>query len=189
MSEIIFKNKGTQFDTIQVMHDLAFYYTRFPTMRNLALQIAQKYPNNRVLQLEEVFNHSFNSAYYFPDPPEVQRIKAPLRLMKDKLGNCVDYSVFTATLLILLDIPSALKMVKFAPNENYSHIYTITQTSPQIVLDPVIGQDQDGSEVLKGKSKRTSHFNREEPYYKCYLMPLKNENRRIKWNRLFKGNS
>jgi hypothetical protein len=189
MSRIRFKEKGDQFDTIQIVHDIAFFYTRFPTMQKIASEIHYRHPDNRVLQLRDVFDTSFNAAYYFPDPEEVQQIKAPLRLMRDQFGNCVDYTTFIATLLILLDIPAELKMVKFGEKENYSHIYAITQTTPQIVLDAVIGQDQDGSEVLKGRSKRTSFFNQEEPYYESYLMPIKHENRRIEWSRLFKGNT
>ena len=158
---------------------------RFPSMQDLALKIVQENPNNRVKQLEAVFNYAFNNARYFPDPPNRQQIRTPMRLLKDRYGNCVDYSVFIGTLLKLLNIPCSLKMVKFARNENYSHIYIITQTLPAIVLDPVIGQDQDGSELLKGKSKRTSFFNKEEPYYKAYLMPINNENRSIKWRRIF----
>lgn len=158
-------------------------------MQEIALQIVQRNPNNITKQLEEVFNKSFRSAYYFPDPPDRQMIRNPMRLLKDKYGNCVDYSVFNATLLILLNIPGALKMVKFAPDQNYSHIYTVTQTTPTIILDPVIGQNQDGSEILKGNSKRKAFFNEEEPFYKSYLMPLNNENRRFKWDRLFKSNT
>lgn len=175
------KNKGTQWDTIKIIHDLAFQFSKNPQLREMGLDIVRHNPNNRVEQLKEVFDLAFNGAYYYPDPTNKQTIRTPIRLLKDRYGNCVDYTLFIATMLIILKIPGALKMVKFAPNENYSHIYTVTQTTPEIILDPVIGQDQTGNEVLKG-NKRQSFFNKEEPFYKCYIMPLNNENRNFTRN-------
>ena len=54
--------------------------------------------------------------------------------------------------------------------ENFSHIYIVTDSG--VVMDAVLGQDQDGKEYLKSKTQRTPYFNKEANYIKFDLKVL-----------------
>lgn len=164
--------RGDQYDTINIMRGIILEEARNPKLIKIAKEIKQRYPDNRVKQLRAVFNLGFNETRYISDPPDVQQIRRPLRLLKDARGNCVDYATFNGTFCKLLGIPAALKMVKFGGFKSFSHIYTVTRTTPPIILDQVIGQAEDGTEFLKDPGERKGYFNKEVPYFDSYYLNL-----------------
>jgi len=164
------KTRGNQFDTIKYIKKVASIPD--PLILELALRLKKKHPGNIVKQLQEGFNYAFEKTRFIKDPPTIQQIRSPRRMIKDGLANCVDYTTFFASLCKALDIPCTLKMVCFDNSENYSHIYTVTRTTPPIYLDAVIGQNQDGTEIMKPPGERTNFFNKQTPYKKAYELDI-----------------
>ena len=97
--------------------------------------------------LNKIFQAIFNIVYFFPDPSNVQYVRTVNRTLKDRRGNCVDYSVIFSAFLRALGVPHVIRIVEY-PNQaqpGISHIYV--QTLNGINLDAVIGQDQNGNEA------------------------------------------
>lgn len=118
--------------------------------------------------LKKIFDAIFKLVYFFPDPANCQYVRTVNRTLKDRRGNCVDYSVFFSAFLRALGMPHEIKVVEY-PNQltdGYSHIYVKTYDNDKITLDAVIGQDQEGNEI--NKKNRTGFFNRE-------ILPIKKE--------------
>lgn len=114
--------------------------------------------------LQKIFDAIFRLVYFFPDPQNCQYVRTVNRTLKDRRGNCVDYSVFFSAFLRALGIPHQIQIVEY-PNQltpGISHIYV--KTMDGITLDAVIGQDQEGNEI--NKKSRTGFFNKE-------ILPIK----------------
>lgn len=166
----LLRRSGNQYDTIKLIKKV----TRRPDpiVLDLALKLKKKYPGNITKQLKAGFDFIFDNTRFIKDPDHTQQIRLPKRFLKDGRGNCVDYSVFFVSLCRALNVPCALKMVSFADNKNYAHIYAVTMTQPPIFLDAVIGQDQNGKEIDKRNTERRSFFNKETPYINGYLLKI-----------------
>jgi len=99
--------------------------------------------------LKKIFDAMFRLIIFFPDPPFKQYIKTLNRTLKDRRGNCVDYSGNFGAWLCALKVPHRISIVEYYNQKvpGYSHIYV--QTLGGITMDAVIGQDQEGNEVHK----------------------------------------
>lgn len=120
--------------------------------------------------LKKIFDCIFKLVYFFPDPASAQYVRTVNRTLKDRRGNCVDYSVLFSAFLRALQVPHRIRIVEY-PNQKVpgiSHIYV--QTLNGITLDAVIGQDQEGREV--NKKIRQGFFNKE-------IQPIKKKIDRI----------
>lgn len=109
--------------------------------------------------LQKIFDAIFRIVYFFPDPVDCQYVRTVNRTLKDRRGNCVDYSVFFSAFLRALKVPHVIRIVEY-PNQvqpGISHIYV--QTMDGVNLDAVIGQHQDGSEA--NRQTRRGFFNLE----------------------------
>ena len=166
----LLKRSGNQYDTIRLMKQIA--HKPDPYILDLALDMLDKFPGNRVKQLHGAFEDVFSKTRFIKDPDQVQQIRTPNRLIREGVGNCVDYATFLASMCMALRIPCTFKMVSFGPDQNFSHIYTVTSTSPRIYLDPVLGQDQNGQEATKPADSRKYYFNREAPHTSSYELDL-----------------
>jgi transglutaminase-like putative cysteine protease len=164
------KRTGNQYDTIRIIKKVA--HTPDPYITDLALDLIDRFPGNKVEQLNEGFNHIFEKTRFVKDPDHTQQVRTPSRFIRDGVGNCVDYATFLGSLCVALRIPASLKMVALAKDKNFAHIYTVTNTSPPILLDPVLGQDQNGLEEQKPVNSRTNYFNKEIPHAKFYTLEL-----------------
>ncbi|MFN0048201.1 MAG: hypothetical protein ACKVOU_03640 [Cytophagales bacterium] len=118
--------------------------------------------------LQAVFDTVYDLIAYDPDPENIQLVKAAHCSIEQGMGNCVDYSIVIGGILICLDIPFYFKCVSYATKNDYSHIYPITKKG--IVLDCVLGQKQDGTDICDRPAK--GQFNIEQPYKfkKLYTM-------------------
>lgn len=160
-SEILISNNANQFKTLSNIDKVAKAGAKDPFI----VKSIEKYNlNGSEESLKKIAKAGFNIAKFFPDPKDNQYIRTVNRLLKDRRGNCVDYTVFISSFLRALKVPHIIRMVSFDRNNprNYSHIYPLTLNG--IVLDVVNGQDQTGRESLKDPKKRTFIFNREVPY-------------------------
>lgn len=113
-----------------------------PYVQDLArsLCINKEQPYYTAVQL---CNFAYQVATFYPDEPGVQVIKTPAALMRERKGNCVDYSVFIGAIATAADVPVTLKIVAIEPSENYGHIYPYVNGLP---CDVVPYQMQDGTE-------------------------------------------
>ena len=162
---ITLKQSGTQFDTIKLMSDVAKKSARNPFFKNY---IRVHNMTGTTEDLNKFFNDVFYRTYYKKDPPGRQQIRSGTRLLREKFGNCVDYSVLFSAFLLNLKVPHSFRMISTDPNnpEQYSHIYVVTDDG--LVMDAVLNQDQDGNEYKKPISKRKPLFNTQGKYIQKY---------------------
>lgn len=90
-------------------------------------------------------NFAYNAATFEPDANGVQVIKTPAALIREKKGNCVDYTVLLASIAHSVGIPAIIKVVAIGDSENYGHVYPVINGFP---CDVVPYQRQDGTEHL-----------------------------------------
>ena len=157
--EILVTLNGNQFTTLRQINRVAERSSNHPFVTS---SIERYKLGNDPNSLERIFKAAFNLATFQPDPPSRQYIRTLNRLLKDRVANCVDYTVFVSAFLRRLNIPHKIRMVSFEAGQPqaYSHIYPVTLND--IVLDVVYGQDQHGGE--QHKKKRTPYFNHEVPF-------------------------
>lgn len=162
---ITLKNSGTQFDTIKYMSDVARKSAKNPFFKNY---IRINNLTGTTEDLHKIFNEVFFRTYYKADPPGRQQIRSGTRLLREKFGNCVDYSVIFSAFLLNLGVPHSFRMISTDKNnpEQYSHIYVVTEDG--IVMDAVLNQDQDGNEYKKPIIKRKPLFNTQGQFVKKY---------------------
>jgi hypothetical protein len=123
--------------------------------------------------LEKVFNIAYDSAVYVPNPDEEQNLQPVYVTLREKIANCVNYSVLIGAILTAMNYPYQFKLVDFTHNfEGYKHIYVVSKGK---ILDCVIGQDIEGNETFETRNS-TGKYNIEVPhtFSKIYNMPALN---------------
>ena len=153
-AEIEVIKNGNQMATLSLVDKYAEREKNHPFIK----KSIEKYNlNGSTESLKKIFNAIFNIVIFFPDPSHVQYVRTVNRTLKDRRGNCVDYSVFFSAFLRALGVPHVIRIVEY-PNQaqpGISHIYV--QTLDGVNLDAVIGQDQNGNEA--NKKFRRGFFN------------------------------
>lgn len=66
-----------------------------------------------------------------------QKIKLPSALLREKVGDCKSYSVFTASILVNLGISCKYVLTSYRQDPTPTHIYV--QTESGIIIDAVYG--------------------------------------------------
>jgi hypothetical protein len=110
---------------------------------------------------KQIFDFAYNAMVYMPDPDGEQVLKLPLRGIKDEAGNCVDYTILQSAAMLNAGIPHKLRVVGFTTPGSWEHIYCVADDGS--VMDPVIGQKQDGTETRSTRPISGS-FNKECDY-------------------------
>ena len=72
---------------------------------------------------------------YKQDKFNFEELRTPRRLIYDKIGDCDDYSIFTASVLLNLKYNPVLDIVAFNNKPNYGHIFV---TIDNIIVDAVM---------------------------------------------------
>lgn len=85
----------------------------------------------------------FNKCPFVNDPPGLQQVRNVRRLLHDKEGNCVDYSVAMAAASMSLGCGGQLRMVSYSYPAAFQHVFFIDRKGK--VFDLVAGQNQDGT--------------------------------------------
>lgn len=111
--------------------------------------------------LKNAFDYAYKNIVYYPDPMNEQNIKTPARSLKDKRGNCVDYAVLLGSILFALGIPYYFRVAGYNEPRNFEHVYVVTKSG--VVLDPVLGQPQDGTASFENRPAQ-GRFNEQKPY-------------------------
>jgi len=117
--------------------------------------IARNNLSNDLESIKKISKYIFNHVTFEKDDSTRQVIRYGTKALRDKKGNCVDYSVLLSQFLINLKVPHSFKMVATEKND---------QDNFNQPIDLVIGQDQEGNE--KYKDKRYMYLFKEVPHYK-----------------------
>jgi len=136
--EIVAKNTTPQ----QVAVIMAALATQLSKEDLITRQMAEDYLGK---PLEQLAQHIYQYIYFEPDPPKTQIIRTPYAAIRDKRANCVDYTVMLAAIARACGLPVTIRIVKFSPDKNFSHVYPIINGVP---VDLVIGQDQTGKDNI-----------------------------------------
>jgi len=143
----------------QVAVIMASLVTRLASHDDVTRFLAEKYSRE---PFEILAKHIYECVYFEPDPPKTQVIRTPHAVLRDERANCVDYTVILAAVAKALGLPVTIRIVKFSPDKNFSHVYPIIDGVP---VDLVIGQDQTGKEYLQRQNKNFDHFGSEVEYF------------------------
>jgi hypothetical protein len=111
--------------------------------------------------LKCVFNKVYDLVLYQPCPDNNQSLRTVENMLREGNGNCVNYSTMLASILLLMNVPFFFRTVAYSNPRSYDHIYIVTKSG--IVLDPVQGQKQDGTDTRENRPKE-GNFNSEVTY-------------------------
>jgi len=179
-------NEGNQFDTVKVMRGMILESAFGDNFVNNLINALQLEPN--LNGIKKAAKHFYLNTFFDPDTPEIQTVRSPRRLLKDRAGNCVDYSTAVCSVATALNLPCSLVIAATNPIEpkNYNHVFAMVGKTP---IDLVIKQDQTGKEKFIPARKRNANFNSAfgaiAPHFDYRIYPInytKNANSNTKRN-------
>lgn len=149
------------------MREVALVESKKPYIIELAqkLCINKKEPYFTAFRL---CNFAYNAATFEPDEEGKQVLKTPAALIREKKGNCVDYTILISALAIAANIPAIIKVVAVKKSKDFGHVYPIINGLP---CDVVPFQRQDGKEHLY-RTGNEIVFPTEELYNKFFLVEV-----------------
>lgn len=94
---------------------------------------------------EAIFGYMVDNVRYLLDPPGVQYIKSPARLLADGAGDCKSLTMFISCCLHCAGISHIIRFVNFDGGSQYTHVYpvAIDENGREIILD-ACEEDEDG---------------------------------------------
>jgi hypothetical protein len=155
--------RGSVYDVVAIIQDIA----RQSSKTEFVKEIADRF--NGEDQLKKIFDYSYKNIVYRPDPEDEQNLRTLYNLFREREGNCTSYTTLISSILLAKGIPHYLRVVGYANPREFEHIYIVTKDGT--VLDPVIGQKQDGSDTFNNRDG--GHFNKEIPYLTKKDFPMK----------------
>lgn len=109
----------------------SLFYDNFT--RNLAHEVALEGGD----PINELAALAWTSATFERDTTD-QILRTPQRLIADKKANCVDYTIFIASIAKVLGLPVVIRIARFSGYEVFTHVYPIIDG---VVMDMVLGQE------------------------------------------------
>ncbi|NLO72287.1 MAG: transglutaminase domain-containing protein [Porphyromonadaceae bacterium] len=106
---------------------------------------------------KNIFDYVIDNVQYREDPPGVQWVKTPARLLADGVGDCKSMSIFIASCLRALGIDHFFRFVSFNNRKEATHVYVVAKPSP------LMGRDGEGL-IIIDPVVRPIQFNKEERY-------------------------
>jgi transglutaminase-like putative cysteine protease len=151
----------------RAMREMAIIESQKPYVQELAnkLLINKKEPYFSAFRL---CNFAYNAATFEPDKVGEQVLKTPAATLREKKGNCVDYTILISALAIAANIPAIIKVVAVNDNKEFGHVYPIINGLP---CDVVPYQRQDGKEHLYRTGNEVV-YPTEEKYNKFFLVEI-----------------
>lgn len=127
---------GYMVEVIRAMKDDPFVTIEAEILQHLP-------PGTNILQA--LANRAYDQMFFEPDTRTVQTIRTPRRSLMDQRANCVDYTVYIASIAHALGLPVVVRIVQLQGQNNYGHVYPIVNGN---VIDVVPGQFEDGTEFM-----------------------------------------
>jgi len=151
----------------EAMRKVAIIESQKPYIKELAekLCINNSEPYRTAFQL---CNFAYNAATFEPDQEGKQVLKTPAALLREKKGNCVDYTILISALAHAAQIPAIIKVVAVKNSKDFGHVYPVINGLP---CDVVPYQRQDGTEHLYRTGEEIV-YPTEEPYNKFFLVEI-----------------
>lgn len=151
--------------TVDWIRKIAVEGTKNPIVISIAKE-CEKEPE----PLQCVFDKVYDLILYEPCPDNNQSLRTVENMLREGEGNCVNYSTMIASILLVMNVPFFFRTVAYTNPREYDHIYIVTKSG--VVLDPVPGQRQDGTDTRQNRPKY-GNFNQEVKYRfkKDYAMP------------------
>lgn len=154
--------------TVAWIKDLAIRAAHNPTVIKWSEECSQS-----IDVLQCVFDRAYDAILYKPDPVTKQNLRTIENILREREGNCVTYCQLIGAMLINLNIPFRYKVISVLdtsdPNFQWHHIYTVTLSG--VVLDPVLGHKQDGTDTRENRPKK-GFFNKEGFYKSQNIYPM-----------------
>lgn len=95
-------------------------------------------------QCEAIFNHLAQFVRYKLDPPNVQYIKSPARLLADGCGDCKSLTMYIVCCLHCLGISHIIRFVAFDNDTQYTHVYPVALDGTREIILDACEKDEDG---------------------------------------------
>ena len=151
----------------ETMRELALIESKKLYIQELAsnLCITNKEPYFTAFRL---CNFAYNAATFEPDAPGKQVLKTPAATLREKKGNCVDYTILISALALAAKIPAIIKVVAVNNSKDFGHVYPVINGLP---CDVVPYQRQDGKEHLYRTGNEVV-YPTEEKYNKFFLVEI-----------------
>ncbi|MBN2664390.1 MAG: hypothetical protein JXR68_12135 [Bacteroidales bacterium] len=106
--------------------------------RHSIINLSQKLKGeNLQITAFNIWNFIKQNTTYTHDKKGIEELRTPERLIYDKIGDCDDYTIFAASVLLNLGYKPQLYVVAFNNNPNYGHIYLSVDN---IVIDGVMNE-------------------------------------------------
>ena len=160
--------------TIKWIKELTLQAAAHPEIKKIAID-ALKSDN----VLKYVFDFAYDKILYVPNEGGKQQLRTVWNFLRTGHGNCTIYSEIIGAVLINLGIPFKYRTVSYpvvdkvtgitTPGQFFEHVYIVTNSGT--VLDPVLGQKQDGTDTRRNRPK-CGIFNYELPYSKKIDYPM-----------------
>jgi hypothetical protein len=134
----IVKRNGTTSDIASLVYDE--YNRSYMQVNELAHKLQG---SNKLETCKTIFDYIVSHVAYKQDPPGVQWVKTPARLVHDKFGDCKSMAIFAASCLRCLDIDHCFRFVGFTHSKDVTHVYVAVPdgNGGEITIDPVTGYD------------------------------------------------
>ena len=151
----------------ETMRQVALIESKKPYIQELAAKLCIN-KNEPYYSAFRLCNFAYNAATFEPDEAGKQVLKTPAALLREKKGNCVDYTILIAALAIAADIPAIIKVVAVHNEKEFGHVYPVINGLP---CDVVPYQRQDGKEHLFRQGNEVV-YPTEETYNKFFLVEI-----------------
>jgi hypothetical protein len=161
-------------NTINWIKKLTIQASHHPEIKQIAEEARQ---SDNVLKF--VFDYSYDKILYVPNEGKKQQLRTVWNFLRTRKGNCAIYVELIGAVLLNLGIPFKFRVVNYITEDpktgaqiipkEMMHVYIVTKDGT--VLDPVIGQRQDGTDTWTNRP-RNGQFNVELPYYKKIDYPM-----------------
>jgi len=162
--QMIFR-KGDAFDCMRVMGEMVSQTVKNPSL----IEFVRRNPMDE----KEIFNFAYGIASFKPDKKNKNTVKSPFATMRTHRANCVCYAVLIAALLVLNGIGGRFRAIREYNDWRYpkpKHIYVISNNN--IVMDPVLGQDQKHERSRRERKNKIGHFGAQTKYFSSFDKPF-----------------
>jgi hypothetical protein len=118
--------------TVKKLIDLIEEGTRDPVIIKKAREIVRKAgARNAYERAKAIFNWVKRNIRYVRDPRGLELIRPARKILEDRIGDCDEHVVLSASMYRAVGLPVALVTISTPLNPtNFSHIYTAVKTGP-----------------------------------------------------------